>query len=290
MTMRLRRFRRRVVAVSCLVTTVCAALCLGLLCGTLVQADLVDERQTLETLSNMPFSPNAESSVENGDDAVPVVVAGTPHFCRALVDAEGVVQETQGGGTNADSWSKADLAALVALRDERGSDLFWYEGRPWIGLWLPDEAEGPGGSTEVLADANDGESVYVRDETEGQSQRVYTFLDMTDYLSRSGSIVAACAGATLVLALVAGCISWIATTCALRPIAEAEKRERAFVTEASHGLKTPLMAIMANCDVLESEASDRGDMVPWIASIRAAADDMAAHIAEMLASITSDEE
>ena len=69
-----------------------------------------------------------------------------------------------------------------------------------------------------------------------------------------------------------------------------KQKVRAFVTEASHGLKTPLMAIMANCDVLESEASDRGDMVPWIASIRAAADDMAAHIAEMLASITSDEE
>ena len=37
---------------------------------------------------------------------------------------------------------------------------------------------------------------------------------------------------------------------------EAEARECAFVCTASHDLVTPLMAVTANCDVLEAEASD----------------------------------
>ena len=68
----------------------------------------------------------------------------------------------------------------------------------------------------------------------------------------------------------------------LRPVAEAEARERAFVCTASHGLVTPLMAVTANCDVLEAEASDQAGLASWVANIRAAADEMATRIADML--------
>ena len=66
-------------------------------------------------------------------------------------------------------------------------------------------------------------------------------------------------------------------------LTEAEERERAFVCAASHDLVTPLMAVTANCDVLEAEAPDRADLTPWLSNIRAAADEMASRIAEMLA-------
>ena len=69
---------------------------------------------------------------------------------------------------------------------------------------------------------------------------------------------------------------------ALRPVAEAEARERAFICTASHDLVTPLMAVTANCDVLEAEASDQAGLASWVANIRAAADEMATHIADML--------
>ena len=42
------------------------------------------------------------------------------------------------------------------------------------------------------------------------------------------------------------------------------------------------MAVTANCDVLEVEASDQGGLASWVANIRAAADGMAARIADML--------
>ena len=69
---------------------------------------------------------------------------------------------------------------------------------------------------------------------------------------------------------------------ALRPVTEAEARERAFICTASHDLVTPLMAVTANCDVLEAEASDQAGLASWVANIRAAADEMATHIADML--------
>ena len=65
-------------------------------------------------------------------------------------------------------------------------------------------------------------------------------------------------------------------------MAEAEARERAFVCTASHDLVTPLMAVTANCDVLEAEASDQAGLASWVANIRAAADEMATRIADML--------
>lgn len=68
----------------------------------------------------------------------------------------------------------------------------------------------------------------------------------------------------------------------MRLVAEAEARERSFVCTASHGLVIPLMAVTANCDVLETEASDQAGLASWVANIRAAADEMATRIADML--------
>lgn len=77
-------------------------------------------------------------------------------------------------------------------------------------------------------------------------------------------------------------MAWSAAGRAMRPVAEAEARERAFVCTASHDLVTPLMAVTANCDVLEAEASDQAGLASWVANIRAAADKMATRIADML--------
>ena len=56
----------------------------------------------------------------------------------------------------------------------------------------------------------------------------------------------------------------------------------ALVCTASHDLVTPLMAVTANYDVLEAEASDQTGLASWVANIRAAADEMATRIADML--------
>ena len=73
----------------------------------------------------------------------------------------------------------------------------------------------------------------------------------------------------------------------MRPVAEAEARERAFVCAVSHDLVTPLMTVTAS-DVLEAEASDQAGLASWVANIRAAADEMATRIADMLIYVGGD--
>ena len=48
------------------------------------------------------------------------------------------------------------------------------------------------------------------------------------------------------------------------------------------------MAVTANCDVLEAEASDQAALASWVANIRAAADEMATRIADMLMHMSGD--
>ena len=74
----------------------------------------------------------------------------------------------------------------------------------------------------------------------------------------------------------------------MRPVAEAEARERALTCTASHGFVTPLIAVTADCDVLEAEASDQAGLASWIANIRPAADEMATRIADMLVHMGGD--
>ena len=83
-------------------------------------------------------------------------------------------------------------------------------------------------------------------------------------------------------------MTWAAAGRALRPVAEAAARERAFVCTASHDLVTPLMAVTANCDVLEAEAPDQAGLASRVANIRAAADEMATRIADVLMRVGGD--
>ena len=77
-------------------------------------------------------------------------------------------------------------------------------------------------------------------------------------------------------------MAWSATGRVMRPVAEAEAWERAYTCTASHDLVTPLMAVTANCNVLEAEASDQAGLASWVVNIRAAEDEMATRIADML--------
>ena len=83
-------------------------------------------------------------------------------------------------------------------------------------------------------------------------------------------------------------MAWAAAGRAMRPVAEAEAQERAFTCTASHDLVTPLMAVTANCNVLEAEASDQAGLASWVANIRATVDEMATRIADMLMQMGGD--
>lgn len=51
---------------------------------------------------------------------------------------------------------------------------------------------------------------------------------------------------------------------AVRPVAESHQRQRQFVTDASHELKTPLTLLQANLDILEGETGEN----PWLSDMK----------------------
>ena len=75
------------------------------------------------------------------------------------------------------------------------------------------------------------------------------------------SIMISAAGLLIVFALIA-----LSSKAVIRPAAEAYEKQKRFITDAGHELKTPLAVINADCDVLDLE-NDGGDN-EWIADIR----------------------
>lgn len=70
---------------------------------------------------------------------------------------------------------------------------------------------------------------------------------------------------------------------AVRPMEEAMRREKQFVADASHDLKTPLAVILANCSILrENPQATAESLGRWIDSTHTAADNMRGLIEEML--------
>lgn len=106
----------------------------------------------------------------------------------------------------------------------------------------------------------------------------------TDYIGRSVLslilvLLAIWVGAMLCFLLVSIQLSKVA----VRPMEEAMRREKQFVADASHDLKTPLSVILANNSILrENPQATVGDLSRWIDSTQNAAKNMQRLIGEML--------
>lgn len=85
-------------------------------------------------------------------------------------------------------------------------------------------------------------------------------------------------------------ISIVFSRWALRPVRQAWDQQRAFVSNASHELKTPLSIIKANTEILlEEPAADAEARGKWLVSTQEAAEGMDALVGDMLALASLDE-
>lgn len=106
----------------------------------------------------------------------------------------------------------------------------------------------------------------------------------TDYIVHSVVnlvlvLLAVWVGAMLLFLLISIRLSAVAA----RPMEEAMQREKRFVADASHDLKTPLSVILANNSILmENPENKVGDLRRWLDSTQEAAKRMQKLIAEML--------
>ncbi|GIV82050.1 MAG: histidine kinase [Anaerolineae bacterium] len=78
---------------------------------------------------------------------------------------------------------------------------------------------------------------------------------------------------------------------AIRPIREAWEKQKQFVADASHELKTPLSIIQANCDALVASREDTiQNQMKWIEYIRGGADRMTKLVHDLLILAKIDDE
>ena len=80
---------------------------------------------------------------------------------------------------------------------------------------------------------------------------------MMQSMAIAGAVLFACAGLVLVLI-------FLLSKKAVKPIAESYEKQKQFVTDANHELKTPLTLILANIDIAESELGQN----EWLDDIR----------------------
>ena len=73
---------------------------------------------------------------------------------------------------------------------------------------------------------------------------------------------------------------------AVKPMAESYEKQKQFVTDANHELKTPLTLILANLDIVESELGKN----EWLEDIRAEGERMNALVRQLVTLSRMDEE
>lgn len=129
---------------------------------------------------------------------------------------------------------------------------------------------------------------WMRDDQNGFGH-VIVLLDTTQrdeaLKSQAISLIVIFLGA--MLALFAA--SWWLSSWALRPVEDAWDRQRRFIADASHELKTPLAVILANTQILQKDDSIPEDSMRWINSTSDEATHMSELVNELLELARADE-
>ena len=123
-----------------------------------------------------------------------------------------------------------------------------------------------------LYDYNDGIKIVFID---GSTQIVALFQSLTI----AGSVLLLCGSLVLILII-------LLSGKAVKPIAESYEKQRRFITDANHELKTPLTLILANTDIAESELGHN----EWLDDIRSEGNRMTELVNQLVALSRMDEE
>jgi len=116
------------------------------------------------------------------------------------------------------------------------------------------------------------------------------FVDVTESYEMLQSLALTLIAATLVVLTVFFFISRFFAKQAIKPMEEAWEKQRQFITDASHELKTPLSVINANCGVLYSNQDEPvTEQIRWVDSISRATDRMTGLVGSLLSLASMDD-
>ncbi len=118
---------------------------------------------------------------------------------------------------------------------------------------------------------------YITDKSEGNSSTVY-FMNMSNEFKSANSILRSSFIAGFAVYAVMFVVVVLVSGRAVQPIVENTVRQKQFITDAGHELKTPIAIISANAEVLEMMNGEN----EWIASIKHQTERLSALIKNLL--------
>jgi signal transduction histidine kinase len=177
----------------------------------------------------------------------------------------------------------------IVMNDPRNVSTVTFEGRRWQFMVSPVDVtqrtfvytspesimnivSGTGRAFIVSGDSNvPGDYSYIR------------FVDVTESYQMLQTLALTLTGAALVVLAVVFFISRYFSRLAVKPMEEAWDKQRRFITDASHELKTPLSVINANCGVLYANKDEQVEgQIKWVDSISRATDRMSGLVSSLL--------
>jgi len=165
-----------------------------------------------------------------------------------------------------------DLMAKQALEGGGGGAVLTVEGRRWQYMISPIiyimyDSSG----TTATSSVGRGDYTHIR------------FLDVTDSHRMIISLAFLLSGSAVIVLAAVFFISRYFANRAVIPMEEAWAKQRRFITDASHELKTPLSVINANCGVLYTVKDETVEsQIKWVDSIARAADRMTGLVGNLL--------
>lgn len=125
---------------------------------------------------------------------------------------------------------------------------------------------------------------YKRYQTKHGTTIVYVDGSMNRFMSNRMLFAA---GAVLIISAFAiWIIAIVFSKRAVRPVAESYEKQKQFITDANHELKTPLTLVMTNLDILEAEIGEN----EWLSDIRSEGERMSALVNQLVVLSRMDEE
>lgn len=129
-----------------------------------------------------------------------------------------------------------------------------------------------------------GDYRYKKYQTERGTTIVYVDGSMNRFMSNRMLLAA---GVVLIISAFA---IWVIVIFfskrAVRPVAESYEKQKQFITDANHELKTPLTLVMANLDILEAEIGEN----EWLSDIRSEGERMSALVNQLVVLARMDED
>ena len=201
--------------------------------------DLMDSKETPEELYDSPFSPGGEEpeappqkKEEHHLEKLSAEAAFDTRYFTVTLLEDGTV-------------SMIDTGKISAISTEDASQLA-------VSLYNKNKQNGYSEIYKFIAkELNNGQTMYIFLDCERELNTFYSFL--------FASIAISFAGLFLVFILVL-----VFTNLILKPVSESYAKQKRFITDASHEIKTPLTIIDANTEVLEMMEGEN----EWTKSIR----------------------